>query len=548
MRQRVRDRQQQAVGRRQGRRQAAGRHQAGNHIRQAADFRRRQHQQIAVDGDFRQLHQAVAIDVGHLDQGIDLVDVGPVRDPGRQRAEVAPHQAGVDVVFRQHGQRRDAEVDQEDEEQGPEHRDPGVVHRGRGVGAHQDVGQGGGAEHQAEHEREKIVAAGVRLRFGGAGEGRRMRFERLGARQQPAALRAPERLGVFRRFRVGRQRPFGAAHVGQRHVAPARHVEALLGGQPAAFPGGGQGGQARPVVVCLAPEACAHFQLARVRRQLRFALGQLGQHRTIGHLRHRVVGMLDRQPHGRDQEGDQDDDVLRHLGPGNAAHAAQERADKNTGQPQEDADRKVDAGKARGDQAHRVDLGHHVDEGDDDGRAHRQQAHRPAAPARAAAVAHGQVVGNRVLGKLAQVGRDQQRDQAIAAGPAHDVGEGVEAVHVQPPGQADEAGRRNPVGGGCHAVEQGRHAPPRDIVFGDVRGAADHADGGVQGDRGEHEQVADPQPRHALVFQDRQGQQEAGEADAEPGVVAGQAAKVACVRAHAPSPDGCARVSAYSLS
>jgi hypothetical protein len=298
--------------------------------------------------------------------------------------------------------------------------------------------------------------------------------------------------------------------------------------------------------MCALGEDGAHADFLRVQCELRFALRQFRQHRAVRDLRQRIVGVLDGQPDGRQQERHQDDDVLRHLGPGDGAHAAQKRADQDAGQAEENADREIDPGEARGDQADRVDLRHHVGKRDDDGGTDRHQAHRVAAPAGAAAIARGQKIGDRVLGELAQVGRDQQRHQAVTAGPAHDVGQGVEAVQVQPAGQADEAGRGNPVGGGGHAVENGRHAAPGDVVFGHVRGAAENTDGGVQHDGGEHEQVADPEARHALLFQQRQRDQEGAEAGAEIQVVdaqapqqrAGAAARAARAAAHAPPPGG----------
>ena len=318
----------------------------------------------------------------------------------------------------------------------------------------------------------------------------------------------PQRTGIVDRVGIRGQRALGLAHFGQRRVARAGCGQLALGVELAGFPRFGQGRHARRVAVGAAQELGAHLGFARVFRQFGFARGELGQERSVRHLRDRIVGVLHRQPHGRNQKRDQQDDVLRHLGPGDGAHPAQERAHQDAGQAQENPDRKIDAGKARRDQADRIDLRHHIRERDEDGRAHGQRPHRAAAPARAAAVARRQEVGHRVLRKLAQVGRDQQRDQHEAAGPAHDEGQAVEALQIQAAGQADEAGRRDPVGRRRHAVEHGRHAPAGDVVFGDVRGAADHADDRVQRDRGEHEQVADPQARHAFLLEQGEGRQE----------------------------------------
>ena len=48
-----------------------------------------------------------------------------------------------------------------------------------------------------------------------------------------------------------------------------------------------------------------------------------------------------------------------------------------------------------------------------------------------AAVARAEEVGNRELAELAQVRREEERHQHVAAGPAHDEREAVEAGEVQ---------------------------------------------------------------------------------------------------------------------
>ena len=59
---------------------------------------------------------------------------------------------------------------------------------------------------------------------------------------------------------------------------------------------------------------------------------------AVDRLRHRHAGLLHRQPHHRNHVGDDQDDVLRHLGPGDRPHAAEERAHQNAAQADEDAD------------------------------------------------------------------------------------------------------------------------------------------------------------------------------------------------------------------
>ena len=119
----------------------------------------------------------------------------------------------------------------------------------------------------------------------------------------------------------------------------------------------------------------------------------------------------------------------------------------------------------------------------------------------------------------AQVGREEQRHQAVAAGPAHDEREAAVAGQVQRARHADERRRAHPVRARRHAVEQRRHAPTRDVVLGDVLGGPAHdADAGVEADGGEQEDVADPVTRQAHLFEDRKRDHEDEETAGVPGV------------------------------
>ncbi len=96
-----------------------------------------------------------------------------------------------DLVLDQHRQRRRGEVEQEDEEQRPGHRLARLLHRRRGVVAHQDVRQRGRADHQAEHQRQEVAP---RVVEGLAPCRRRSGRRRTAARAaacRPAAWRAP---------------------------------------------------------------------------------------------------------------------------------------------------------------------------------------------------------------------------------------------------------------------------------------------------------------------------------------------------------------------
>ncbi len=165
---------------------------------------------------------------------------------------------------------------------------------------------------------------------------------------------------------------------------------------------------------------------------------------------------------------------------------------------QENAELERDTGEARGDEADAVDLRHHVGERAQD------RGEDPDGPRKVAAVACAEEVGNRELAELAQVRREEQRDQAVAAGPAHDEREAAEAGQVERSGHADERRGAHPVRAGGHAVEQRGYAPTGDVVLGGVGRPAHHADAGVKTDGREQEDVADPRARQAHLLGNRE--------------------------------------------
>jgi hypothetical protein len=112
------------------------------------------------------------------------------------------------------------------------------------------------------------------------------------------------------------------------------------------------------------------------------------------------------------------------------------------------------------------------------------------------------------LAELAQIRREQKCDQAITAGPAHDEREPVEARQVERARHPDERRSAHPVGAGCHAVEECRHAPAGDIIFGGIDRAAHDADARVQADGAGEEAVTDPLPRQAHLLGYREQDEE----------------------------------------
>ncbi|MCY1240222.1 hypothetical protein D9M72_530590 [compost metagenome] len=79
-----------------------------------------------------------------------------------------------ELVFHQRSQRGRGHVQQGDEEHGPGYGVARFLDRRRGVEPRQDVRQAGGADHQAEHQQDKIQPLGLAflLRCRGIGLGR----------------------------------------------------------------------------------------------------------------------------------------------------------------------------------------------------------------------------------------------------------------------------------------------------------------------------------------------------------------------------------------
>ena len=457
MRQRIGDGQQQTVGSGQRRSETAGSYQTRDHIGQTGNFRRCQHDQVAANGDFGKLDQTVLVHVDDLHQR--RIHRLPVADPGRQCGEGRTDQVVVHHVLGQHGQRGRGEVEQEDEEQRPEYRLARVPHRGGGVVTHQNVRQRGGTHHQTQNQSQEVVALVARGFFVnslGLGDflGRR---GRVFLHQLFLGALAGERLGVsgnrtrlglgtvsgFLPFRLQRSsigREFGDVLLGGGDLlgvgfGSSFHLGQfgfragfLLGDESRAIAGGDRFFQrldlAFPFQLLLLVDG-AHGGFSGTQSggrivQLLFLGGDTLQRLTVGDLRYRVAGDVHRQPYHRDHVGDDQNDVLRHLGPGHRAHAAEERADQNAGQTGINANFEFQAGETRSDDADAVDLRDHIGEGTDDGGDHAD------GPGQVAAVACAEEVRDGELAELAQVGRQEQCHQYIAAGPAHDESESVE--------------------------------------------------------------------------------------------------------------------------
>ena len=181
-----------------------------------------------------------------------------------------PDHVVIDVVLRQHRQRGRGEVQQEDEEQRPEHRDARLLHRRRRVVAHQDVRQRSRAEHHAEHDAEEVA----RLRCRAPSRLPRRpcwsdRASRAAAADRtwpccarPASSRRPWRR---RRLREVVDRLLRRADLGDRGVGRLQVLDLLGGRGLARLPSDAGSASMRALAsAALLLEDLAHLQLLRI--------------------------------------------------------------------------------------------------------------------------------------------------------------------------------------------------------------------------------------------------------------------------------------------
>ncbi|MNZ78441.1 hypothetical protein D3C78_970120 [compost metagenome] len=191
-------------------------------------------------------------------------------------------------------------------------------------------------------------------------------------------------------------------------------------------------------------------------------------------LRDRVAGELHGQEDRRNHVGEDHHAVLRHLGVGDALHAAEHGVEEHQRHADDHAGVDIHfqvAGEHDADTAH---LACHIGEGNEDHADYRHQTCSGRVVAGTDEVRHGE------LAELAQVGRQAHRQQHVTAGPTHQVDAAVEADEGDDPRHGDEGGRRHPVGTGGHAVQHRVNPLAGDIVFTGGAGASEERDGDVQ--------------------------------------------------------------------
>ena len=181
-------------------------------------------------------------------------------------------------------------------------------------------------------------------------------------------------------------------------------------------------------------------------------------------LRNRIPGDLPGDGRGRDQKGDDENAVLGNLGIGDSPHAAKHGVEEDDDHANDHAPVDLDLQEPREHHADAAHLTGDVGEGDKDRAAGRHQ------PGGVGVVAVADELGGRELAVLAEVRGEQERQQDVAAGPAHQVdGAGV-AHEGDEAGHRDERGSTHPVGARRHAVGYGRYAAAGDV---EARGRPD---------------------------------------------------------------------------
>ena len=184
-----------------------------------------------------------------------------------------------------------------------------------------------------------------------------------------------------------------------------------------------------------------------------------------GELWNQAETLLVGHPDHRQQIGDDQHDILRHLGPGDRPHAAEHRTKQNAEQAEPDADLERDSQRARSDRPRRVDLRRHIGEGRHHQDDHGEQARRVAAVAGADIVRHG------IAAELAQIRRHQRGDEHVAARPPHHEGEITMAAEIDTARHGDEGSTGHPVRSRRHAVEHGGNLAAGHIVGLDLHGS-----------------------------------------------------------------------------
>ena len=231
--------------------------------------------------------------------------------------------------------------------------------------------------------------------------------------------------------------------------------------------------------------------------QVAAGVGSLHQRAAEAELRHRAPRELDRDRDGRDHERDDEHDVLRDLGVGDAAHPARHGVHEHEPHADQHADLDGHLEEAREHDPHPAHLARDVGEGHEDRAEHRDD------PCRLGVVPIAHELGHGEAPELAQVGGEQEREQHVAPGPAHQVDAALVAHEGDEAGHRDERGRAHPVGGGRHPVRHRGHAAPRDVEARGRGGATPDRDPDVEAEREPDDRVGPGENAHGRLSRRR---------------------------------------------
>ncbi len=202
--------------------------------------------------------------------------------------------------------------------------------------------------------------------------------------------------------------------------------------------------------------------------------------------RDRVARQLHGNEHGRNGVGDDQNHILCHLGIGDALHAAEYRVGKHDGSSDPDTGGVAhfqEAGERHASTGHLADY---IGNGDEDEADHSYQASATAVETVTDEVRYGE------LAELAQVRRQQHRQQHIATSPTHQVdGSSITAGGDQTC-HGDEGSCRHPVCRRGHTVGYRVNTTTSDIEFFSRTGAGPDRDPDIKQERRAHEQHVDP--------------------------------------------------------
>ena len=163
-------------------------------------------------------------------------------------------------------------------------------------------------------------------------------------------------------------------------------------------------------------------------------------------LRQHMAGHQNGQEHRRYQEGENQYAVLGNLGVGNPLHAAEYGVEEHDRHADHHAHVHVHFQEAGEHDTHAAHLAGHIGKGDKDHADHRDGTRHVGIVTVTNEVRHGE------LAEFSQVGRQQHRQQHIAAGPPHQIHRGVVTGEGDDTRHGNKRCRGHPVRRGGRAV------------------------------------------------------------------------------------------------